>query len=401
MTGPPVRRVLVFGDGWGVPQVVDATPRDVLCGLVAAEIRPQYLPELEALAARLHVPLVVQVRPASPGYAAFVERVTRLAPELIVVCSYAMLLREEILALPAAGAVNVHGALLPQYRGCNPIQWALLNNEVETGVTMHYMTADVDAGDIIAQRRVPIGLEDTWREIRDRLGAATGALLAEEMPRLLRRANDRRPQDEGAARCYRRRKPEDGEIDWQRRVIDIYNLVRALVSPHPGAFCRVDGEPRRFAEYLTLQDVTRLKLGPPGGRALASARVRLDPTAPGRADHREPAAGLDGAPGQVVAFRARRSGDGRGLGAVVLGSFDYRGGLCALSVRADDGAAAGDIAEAVRLALEFAARELGLQRVSLRILDSGVEAGEVLQGIGEPWEELSREEDAVVLLSRG
>ncbi len=390
----------MFGDTWGVSQVVRALPRGVLCGVVAAEIRPQYLAELTTLAERLAVPLVVQVKAASSDYAAFVERVKSLAPELIIVCSYAMLVREDILALPVAGAVNVHGGLLPQYRGCNPIQWALLNNEVETGVTMHYMTKDFDAGDIIAQRRVPIRLEDTWREIQRRLGDATEAMLAEEMPRLLQRTNERRPQDEREARHYGRRKPGDGEIDWQGRVIDIYNLVRALVRPHPGAFCRLNGERRLFEEYLTLQEVTRLKLGPLGRQALETGRVRLEPVAPGEAPARPSPLGREGSPDPLVAFRALRHGDGRGLGTVVLERFDYRDRVGELALRADDGGTAGEIAEAVRLALEFAARELGLDRVSVRIDNAGVTTGDVLRGIGEPWEKLPQVDGAVVLLSR-
>lgn len=400
MTRSPIRRVLVFGDTWGVSQVVNAMPRGVLCGLVAAEIRPQYLSDLETLAERLHVPLVMQVKPASPGYGAFVERVKGLAPELIIVNSYAMLLREEILSLPAYGAVNLHGGLLPQYRGCNPIQWALLNNETETGVTMHYMTKDFDAGDIIAQRRVPIRLDDTWREIQHRLGSAIEAMLAEEIPRLLQRTNDRRPQDERAARHYRRRTPDDGEIDWQDRVIDVYNLVRALVRPHPGAFCRLDGERHLFDGYLTLQEVTRLKLGPLGRRTLESERVRLEPVASAEAVPGNSPIEWDESPGQLVAFRALRPADGRGLCTVVMTRFDYRGRVCELALRPDEGVAVVEIAEALRLALDFVSRELGLDRVSVRIDSAMVATDDVLQGIGESWEKLPHAEEAMVLLNR-
>ncbi len=401
MTGPPIRRVLVFGDTGGVLQVVNAVPREVLCGLVAAEIRPQYLSELESLSERLAVPLVVQVKAASPDYARFVEHVNSRSPDLIIVNSYAMRLAEEILSLPTYGAVNVHGGLLPQYRGCNPIQWALLNNEVETGVTMHCMTKDFDEGDIIAQRRIPIRLEDTWQQIQHRLDAATEAMLADEIPRLLEHTHTRRPQDERAARYYRRRKAEDGEFDWRRRVIEIYNLIRALVRPHPGAFCRLGGEKRLFEEYLTLQEVTRMKFGPLGGQVLETGRVRLEPIASGEALPLSPTTKCEESQDQVVALRALRAADGRSLCTVVIGGFDYLRRNCDLVLRADDGAAAAEIAEVARLALEFAVRELSLDRVSVRIDNTGVATGDVLQGLGETWEKLPQAEDAVVLLSRG
>ncbi len=401
MTGRPIERVLACGDTGGVLQIVNAMPPGLLCGLVAAEIRPQYLPELKSLSARLAVPLIVQVKVASSDYVRFVQQVKSLRPELIIVNSYAMLLREEILSLPTYGAVNVHGGLLPQYRGCNPIQWALLNNEVETGVTMHCMTRDFDNGDIIAQRRVPIKLEDTWQQIQHRLDAATEALLIEQVPKLLDQSTTRRPQDEPAARYYKRRKAKDGEFDWHRRVIDIYNLIRALVRPHPGAFCRLDGEKHLFEEYLTLQEVTRLKFSPLGQHMLGTDRIRLEPVGSVKAVPGKSPVGGGEPQDQVVAFRARTSADERGLCTVVLGGFDYRARICDLALRADDGAAAAQIAEAVRLTLEFAARELGLDRVSVRIDNTGVATGDVLQRIGEPWEKLPQSEEAVVLLSRG
>ena len=144
-------RILAFGDDGGIPRLIRHLPQGVLVGIVGAEIRPQQHPELRWLAEAQGVPLLIQPRLTSPAYPAFIEQARTLAPDLILVNSYSMLLRPDILSIPRYGAVNIHGALLPQYRGCNPIQWALLNNETATGVTMHYMTAEFDAGDIIPQ----------------------------------------------------------------------------------------------------------------------------------------------------------------------------------------------------------------------------------------------------------
>ena len=260
-----VRRAILFGDPRGIPQLLEVVPREVVAGLVVAEIRNLQHDEVSKLAASLGVPLLVQPRYSSRSYSQFVVQVRNLALELILVNSYSMLIRNDILGIPGFNAINIHGALLPQYRGANPTQWALLNNETETGVTMHYMTEEFDAGDIIATRRVPIMFEDTWLDIGERQDEATEDMLALEIPKVLSRTNSRRPQDQSMARHYRRRHPSDGLIEWDRSVLYIYNLVRALVSPHPGAFYRQDGRKIVLDKYLYVAQVTRLKYSSTGG----------------------------------------------------------------------------------------------------------------------------------------
>jgi len=277
-----IESILLFGDGFGVPQVFEVCSEAPICGVVGAEVRPQYFDLLKNIAAAQSIPFLVQPRPSSPAYADFLARVNALVPDLIIVNSYSMLLRPEILSIPRYGAVNLHGALLPQYRGCNPMQWALLNNESETGVTMHYMDETFDTGDIIAQRRVPIYFGDTWLDLQSRISEATKLLLAEEMPRLIAGTSSRRPQEASRARYYARRYPKDGLIDWQRSVLYLYNLIRALVRPHPGAFYYAGAEKIVLDEYLTLPEVVALKYGPGGGQKLQSNAVKLSPLLPGK-----------------------------------------------------------------------------------------------------------------------
>ncbi|MCK4394326.1 hypothetical protein KAX17_15605 [Candidatus Bipolaricaulota bacterium] len=264
-TDPIARRILLFGDDCGLPRLLKVIPVELICGLVSAEIRPHQHTALRQLSKVYRLPLFIQPRATAEAYPAFVEKVRRLTPDLIIVNSYSMLIRPEILAIPRFGSVNIHGALLPQYRGSNPIQWALLNNETETGVTMHYMTAKFDAGDIIAQRRVPIYFEDSWLDVQARIGTATESMLVEEIPRLLAQTNARQPQDESKADYYKRRYPRDGLINWQRSVLYIYNLVRALVKPHPGAFYHFGTDKIVLDEYLPIPQVTALKYGCGGG----------------------------------------------------------------------------------------------------------------------------------------
>jgi methionyl-tRNA formyltransferase len=258
-----VGRILLFGDSWGIPQLTGALPADRICGIVAAEIRPECHAELQSMAAGFQVSFLIQPRRKSTRFQGFVGQVRELAPDLILVNSYSMLLPPEILSIPRFDCVNVHSAPLPKYRGSNPIQWAIINNESETGVTMHYMTAEFDAGDIIAQRRVPIFLPDTWLDVRSRVAGATEQMLREELPRLLAQTNDRTTQNEAEASRYPRRRPEDGEIDWSRSELDIHNLIRALVAPLPGAFYYSGGKKIVLDRYLSLAEVAELKSSQP------------------------------------------------------------------------------------------------------------------------------------------
>jgi methionyl-tRNA formyltransferase len=273
--GLEIRTVLLFGDSLGIPQLVEVVPRDFVCGLIGAEIRPQYHSELESIASGAGVPFIIQPRKSSPAYQSFVERVRSLAPDLILVNSYSMLLRDDVLSIPGCGAINVHTALLPRYRGSNPFQWVIINNETETGVTMHYMTADFDAGDIVAQRRVAVCFEDTWRDLQSRCAAATREMLSEEMPRILSQKNTRRPQDDSNSSRFNRRRPEDGRIDWRQSVLSIYNLIRALVKPLPGAYYYSAGKVL-LDEYLFVPEVTALKYTDTvGGQRLRSGDISL------------------------------------------------------------------------------------------------------------------------------
>ncbi|HRV99376.1 MAG TPA: formyltransferase family protein, partial [Aminobacteriaceae bacterium] len=162
-----IRRIILFGDTHGLPMLLHALPCEMVCGIVAAEIRPQYHEELQKLAEEKGIPFAIQPLSKSPDYPNFVQWVRELSPQLLWVNSYSMKLREEILRIPEAGALNIHGALLPYYRGCNPTQWAILRDESATGVTLHEVTAGIDEGPIIARKEVPLLFEDTWKDVQD------------------------------------------------------------------------------------------------------------------------------------------------------------------------------------------------------------------------------------------
>ena len=174
--------------------------------------------------------------PEDPNVPAFVEEVRRLRPDLLFSFYYRRLLSPAILAVPPLGAINLHGSLLPKYRGRAPVNWVLVRGETTTGVTLHYMDARADHGDIIAQRAVPIPIEDTALTLSRKLTAAARSLLAETYPLIVAGKAPRIPQDDGGASKFGRRTPADGRIDWSRSAWQIYNLIRAVTRPFPGAF---------------------------------------------------------------------------------------------------------------------------------------------------------------------
>jgi methionyl-tRNA formyltransferase len=164
----------------------------------------------------------------------------RWRPDIAFIVGCRLRLPREIYTAPPAGTLAVHDSCLPQYRGFAPLNWAILNGADHTGVTLFYVTEQVDAGDIVAQQRVPIGPDDTVSEVYERVCAATASLLRETYPLLAEGRAPRRPQDEAQATYTCPRVPDDGLIDWTAGTRAIYNQIRALTHPYPGAFTYLD-----------------------------------------------------------------------------------------------------------------------------------------------------------------
>ncbi len=170
------------------------------------------------------------------------ERLAALAPDFVFSFYYRALLPEALLRCARRGALNMHGSLLPKYRGRAPVNWAILNGERETGATLHEMVARADAGDIIDQMAVPILADDEAREVYAKVTVAAEIVLARALPGLLAGTAPRRPQPIVPGQYFGRRRPEDGRIDWRWPAPRIHNLVRAVAPPFPGAFSDVGGE---------------------------------------------------------------------------------------------------------------------------------------------------------------
>lgn len=177
--------------------------------------------------------------PEDANHPLWVERVAKLNPDFIFSFYYRNLLGEALLATARQGAFNLHGSLLPKYRGRAPANWVLVNGETETGVTLHRMVKRADAGAILAQQKVMIERSDTGLTLHAKLREAATQLLRDALPQLAQGKLSETAQDESQATCFGRRTPADGKLVWSKPAEELFNLVRAVTQPYPGAFCAV------------------------------------------------------------------------------------------------------------------------------------------------------------------
>jgi methionyl-tRNA formyltransferase len=189
---------------------------------------------------------IATIAPADPNLPDVVTRVAACAPDFLFSFYYRLMLKGPLLALPRRGALNMHGSLLPKYRGRAPVNWAIIHGETKTGATLHYMTEKPDNGDIVAQQAVPILPDDTAREVFDKITVAAELALHGVLPALLAGTAPRQAQDLTLGGYFGGRKPEDGVIDWSKSAVEIHNLVRAVAPPYPGARTTLDGKPARI-----------------------------------------------------------------------------------------------------------------------------------------------------------
>ena len=197
-----------------------------------------WFPSVAELARSCGVEPVVMENPLD---ASSIARVRSARPDLLFSFYYRRILPAEMLKEPPLGAWNMHGSLLPRYRGRAPVNWAVLKGETRTGATLHAMTERADRGPILDQEAVPIGPDDTAIEVQRRVTAAAVVVLARRLDELEAGTAKPVPQDESAASRFGGRRPDDGRIDWTRPAREVHDLVRAVTHPYPGAFTDVFG----------------------------------------------------------------------------------------------------------------------------------------------------------------
>ncbi len=190
-----------------------------------------------ALAARERgVPVLTPANVNTPEWRA---RLAELRPDLILSVYYRQMIGPRILGLARLGAWNIHGSLLPRYRGRAPINWAVLHGEPRIGMTLHRMINRADAGAIVDQEGVDLGPRDTAEQAFRKVLPCARRILARQIDALLAGTAPETPQDEALATTFTGRRPEDGRIDWRQSSAAIFNLIRAVTDPYPGAFTDV------------------------------------------------------------------------------------------------------------------------------------------------------------------
>ncbi|HEX4675545.1 MAG TPA: formyltransferase [Steroidobacteraceae bacterium] len=204
------------------------------------------------------------------------QTVTELRPDFVFSFYFRSMIGANLLKAARLGALNIHGSMLPRYRGRAPVNWAILHGERETGATLHYMNARADAGDIVDQLAVPILENDEARDIFGKVTVSAEIILARSLPGLIAGTAPRLPQQLQAGQYFGRRRPEDGRIDWAAGARDIHNLVRAVAPPFPGAFGQIDGQRwmihKTRVEPRTIEPSARARLFGADGHCYVACR---------------------------------------------------------------------------------------------------------------------------------
>lgn len=185
-------------------------------------------------------------------------------PDLLFMSSWRYLVARAVYQRARLGAFVFHDSLLPAYRGFSPTVWAMINGEDHTGVTLFEAAEGVDTGPIVTQRRVPIGADDTIADVLPRVTGAYLDVLTEQLPALLAGTAPRTPQNEREATYTCRRLPDDNRIDWSLPAYEIYNLIRAVTAPYPGAFTTFEGRKLTIWSAYPIQPYARYAGAIPG-----------------------------------------------------------------------------------------------------------------------------------------
>jgi methionyl-tRNA formyltransferase len=210
--------------------------------VVTHEDNPNETIWFESVAALCKEKNIPFVTPADPKAPELFAQVQAARPDFIFSFYYRHMLPVELLAIAKQGAYNMHGSLLPKYRGRVPINWAVLHGETETGATLHEMAAKPDAGAIVAQSSVPILPDDTAFEVFGKVAVAAEQALWSALPDMLAGRVPKLPNDLTKGSYFGGRKPEDGRIDWSQPAQAVYNLHRAVAPPYPGAWTVIGGK---------------------------------------------------------------------------------------------------------------------------------------------------------------
>jgi len=253
-------RPVLFADEFGYSILLEAVRNPTVC------VYDPKRPGMEEYVKTNMGALRVRAHPSKKDRARFVEELSQFKPSLGVVFSYSRILWPELIKLFRFGVVNLHGGKLPEYRGANVLQWAIINGEIEIAMTLHYIDEGVDTGPVIDEIYLPIEFDDTALTLRDKAGKAAARLLEKWLPTLVKRRVKAHPQvnewqvPPANETTWPRRKPEDSQINWKWSDQKIRNFIRALVDPWPNAFYfNKKGDRIQVKQVPSLEEIAALR----------------------------------------------------------------------------------------------------------------------------------------------
>ncbi len=185
---------------------------------------------------------IAYITPSANQLVDLIPKLHTLAPDYIFSFYYRYMIPAQLLACAKIAALNMHGSLLPKYRGRAPVNWAILHGEKQTGATLHIMEVKPDAGDIVGQSAVSIGPDETATEVFGKVSQAAAEVMKQVLPELILGKVPRKPNELQKGSYFGGRKPADGQIHWNQSALQVHNLVRAVAPPYPGAFTSNDGK---------------------------------------------------------------------------------------------------------------------------------------------------------------
>ena len=244
-------------------QALASTPDFQVVGVVAQPDKPKgrdlklQPPPVKELALRLGLPVL---QPERARHEAFLAQLRELRPDLIAVLAYGQILPQSILDLPTHGCLNVHTSLLPRWRGAAPIQWAILEGDAESGVTIMRMDAGLDTGGIVSTRTTPIAPDDNAQTLHDRLAILGAELLTRTIPRYVSGELPPRPQPAEGVTYARKLTKEDGRLDWSQPARVLHNRLRAF-TPWPGTFTFLPAQPKPQLLKVWRAELTAARAG--------------------------------------------------------------------------------------------------------------------------------------------
>ena len=258
-----MRIVFMGTPEFAVPSLEALLKFEQVVGIVTQPDRPKgrgqvLMPSpVKQIAQRERIPVLQPTKMKDPD---FLAALAAWKPELIAVAAFGRILPPAILSLPPKGCINVHGSLLPKYRGAGPIQWAIINGETETGITTMLMDEGMDTGAMLLQERISIAPDDTAGSLSPRLAEVGGRLLVETIAKLNAGTLVPRSQDHGQATMAPLLKKEDGAIEWTLPARAIANRIRGL-TPWPGAYTFLKGDRWVICRAVAMDDTPSLAAG--------------------------------------------------------------------------------------------------------------------------------------------